>query len=33
MSKELQVKLNQAAFALQPILWEILAEIERDNNE
>lgn len=33
MSKELQVKLDQAASALQPILREILAEIEGDNNE
>ena len=33
MSQELQAKLDEAALALQPILWELLADIERDSNE
>ncbi len=33
MSKELQIKLDAAALALQPILWELLTDIEGDNNE
>ena len=33
MSKELQIKLDAAALALQPILWDLLADIERDSNE
>lgn len=33
MSKELQIKLDAAALALQPILWELLADIGGDNNE
>lgn len=33
MSKELQIKLDQAALALQPILWELLADIEGDRND
>jgi hypothetical protein len=33
MSQELQAKLDKASLALQPILWELLADIEGDNNE
>jgi hypothetical protein len=28
MSKDLQDKLDQVALILEPILWEVLAEIE-----
>jgi len=31
MSKELQDKLDAVALILQPILWEILDEIEESN--
>lgn len=32
MSQELQAKLDLAAKKLEPILWELLDEIEGDNN-
>jgi hypothetical protein len=31
--KTLQEKLDETARAVEPILWAILDEIERDNNE
>jgi len=31
MLKTLQEKLDEAAKALEPILWETLNEIEKDN--
>ena len=31
MTKTLQEKLDEAAKALEPILWEVLNEIEEDN--
>jgi len=31
MSKELQDKLDEAAKILEPILWELLNEIEESN--
>ena len=32
MSKTLQDKLDEAAKALEPILWDILKEIEESTN-
>ena len=31
MTKTLQEKLDEAAKALEPVLWEVLNEIEEDN--
>ena len=31
MTKTLQEKLDEAAKVLEPILWEVLNEIEEDN--
>jgi len=33
MSQELQAKLDAAALVLQPILWDLLADIEGDSND